>query len=100
MSWAHWDEVDGGRVLVVVSARTVEVWDGTDPGALRQLLAMDCDDRLVCARVVNKTWLGVLLPSALLVYSVRMPSVLQQRFPFGGVGCGLASSGQFVVVVS
>jgi len=101
MSWAHWDEVDGGqRVLVVVSARTVEVWDATEPGALRELLAMDCDDRLVCARVVNKKWIGVLLPSSLVVYSLSPVSVLERRFPFSGVGCGLESSGKFVVVVS
>jgi len=96
-----WDEVDGERrVLVVVSARTVEVWDATEPRALRQLLTMDCDDRLVCARVVNKKWIGVLLPSSLVVYSLSAVSVVEQRYPFSGVGCRLESSGKFVVVVS
>jgi len=102
MRWAHWDEVDGGRMLVVVSARTIEVWDASVLGTLRQLLAMECEDRVVCARVVSRTCVGVLLPSSLLVYSVSAPGVcvLQQRMGFAGAGCGVAVSGGIAVVVS
>lgn len=99
MSWAHWDLIEGRRLLVLVCAWTVQVWDTTDLDALKQLATMDCDDRLVCAQVVHHDSLGVLLPSSLLVYSLST-HILLHRIRFPGVASALQSSPHFIVVVS